>query len=64
MESRQGTDDAAVARRARYGRLPDRVGHDELVEEKRAVPNDPTRYAHDPEASWRSFACLAADLGL
>ncbi|MDN0198334.1 hypothetical protein [Streptomyces sp. S.PNR 29] len=64
MESRNTTDGAAAARRARFGRLPERVRHEDMVEERAATPHDPTRYAHDPEGSWRSFACLAADLGL
>ena len=64
MESRKSADDAAVARRARYGRLPDRISREDLVEERPATPLDPTRHAHDPERSWRSFSCLAVDLGL
>ncbi|MFC7840492.1 hypothetical protein [Streptomyces sp. NPDC057382] len=57
-------DRAAAARRARFGSLPARIRTEDLVEERPAAPNDPARYGHDPEASWRVFACLAADLGL
>ncbi|WP_369170906.1 hypothetical protein AB5J49_25100 [Streptomyces sp. R28] len=64
MGSRNIADGASVARRARFGALPERVRYEDMVEEKVAVPNDPARYAHDVEGSWRSFACLAADLGL
>jgi hypothetical protein len=35
-----------------------------MVEEKSVTPNDPARYAYDPERSWTSFSCIAADLGL
>ncbi|MDC0769563.1 hypothetical protein [Streptomyces sp. HD] len=64
MEGRSTTDGAAAGRRARFGRLPERVRHEDMVEEKVATPADPARYAYDPEGSWRSFACIAADLGL
>ncbi|WP_333739275.1 hypothetical protein [Streptomyces sp. IBSBF 2806] len=58
------TDAAAAIRRTRFGRLPERIRYDEMVEEQSVAPNDPTRYAYDPERSWTSFSCLAADLGL
>lgn len=64
MESKNATDSAAAARRARFARLPERVRFEDLVEERAATPDNSTRYAYDPEGSWRSFACLAADLGL
>ncbi len=64
MESEKATDSAAAARRTRFGKLPERIRHDEMVEEKAVAPNDPARYAYDPERSWTSFSCLAADLGL
>ncbi|MEU9476063.1 hypothetical protein [Streptomyces sp. NPDC048191] len=64
MENRNTVDNAAVARRARFGKLPERIRYEEMVEEKAATPSDPTRYAYDPEGSWRSFSCLAVDLGL
>jgi hypothetical protein len=64
MESQNITDTAAAARRARFGTLPERIRYEDMVEEKTATPNDPTRYDYDPEGSWMSFSCLAADLGL
>jgi hypothetical protein len=64
MESKKATDSAAAARRTRFGKLPERIRYDEMVEEKAAAPNDPARYAYDPERSWTSVSCLAADLGL
>ncbi|MEU6771761.1 hypothetical protein [Streptomyces sp. NPDC046759] len=64
MESLNISDGAAAVRRARFGALPERIRFEDMVEEKAATPGDPARYAYDPEASWRSFACLAADLGL
>ncbi|MFE3163130.1 hypothetical protein [Streptomyces sp. NPDC059224] len=67
MESRNTagtTDDAAALRRARFGALPARVRYEDMVQEHPATPADPARFAHDPERSWASFSCLAADLGL
>ncbi|POX45450.1 hypothetical protein C3488_29735 [Streptomyces sp. Ru72] len=64
MESRSTVDSAAVARHERFGKLPERVRFEDMVEEKQATPNDPARDAYDPEGSWMSFSCLAADLGL
>jgi hypothetical protein len=57
-------DSTAAARRARFGKLPERIHYEDMVEEKAATPNDPARYAYNPEGSWMSFSCLAADLGL
>lgn len=64
MKSQNTVDSAAEARRARFGALPARIRYEDMTEEKTATPNDPTRYAYDPEGSWMSFSCLAADLAL
>lgn len=65
-QSAEGVTDSAAAalRRARFGALPARVRHEDMVEEHPAIPADPGRFAYDPEGSWASFSCLAADLGL
>ncbi|MFD8997819.1 hypothetical protein [Streptomyces abikoensis] len=65
MEHGSTTDTTtAAARRARFGRLPERIRYEDMVEERAASANDPTRLAHDPEGSWKFFSCLAVDLGL
>ncbi|GHF54466.1 hypothetical protein GCM10010218_39650 [Streptomyces mashuensis] len=64
MEHRTTEESAAAARRARFGKLPERIRHEDLTEEKAATVQDPARHAHDPARSWTSFSCLAADLGL
>ncbi|MGW4566573.1 hypothetical protein ACWEN3_30650 [Streptomyces sp. NPDC004561] len=64
MEDRDTADRAAAARRARFGKLPERVRFEDMTEAQPSTPDDPTRYAYDPEGSWTSFSCLAADLGL
>ncbi|MFE3147202.1 hypothetical protein ACFXJ6_11140 [Streptomyces sp. NPDC059218] len=57
-------DSAAAARHERFGKLPERVPYQDMVEVRPASPNEPARDAYDPEGSWMSFSCLAADLGL
>ncbi|MGW7265965.1 hypothetical protein [Streptomyces sp. NPDC054842] len=64
MESQTTTDSAAAARHARFGQLPERVRYEDTVEEKAATPHDAARNTYNPEGSWNSFSCLAADLGL
>jgi hypothetical protein len=64
MENRNAADGAAAARRARFGKLPERIHYDDMVEGKAATPNDPACGTYDPEGSWMSFSCLALDLGL
>ncbi|AVH57529.1 MULTISPECIES: hypothetical protein [Streptomyces] len=64
MESQNSTDSAAAARRAWFGKLPERIRHEDMAEPKTATPNDPTRYAYEAERSWMSLSCLVADLGL
>jgi hypothetical protein len=57
-------DSAAVARHERFGKLPERIPYQDMVEVKPASPRESARDAYDPEGSWTSFSCLAADLGL
>ncbi|MEV5201359.1 hypothetical protein [Streptomyces sp. NPDC053720] len=57
-------DSAAAARHERFGKLPERVPYQDMVEVRPASPNESARDAYDPESSWMSFSCLAADLGL
>jgi hypothetical protein len=57
-------DSTAAVRHARFGKLPERIRFEDMVEESQATPNDPARDAYKPEGSWMSFSCLAADLGL
>ncbi|MEU9565197.1 hypothetical protein AB0D16_24685 [Streptomyces sp. NPDC048161] len=62
--SENTTDSAAAARHERFGKLPERVPYRDMVELKPASPREPARDAYDPEGSWMSYSCLAADLGL
>ncbi|MFJ9543469.1 hypothetical protein ACIRPX_40450 [Streptomyces sp. NPDC101225] len=64
MENHDAVDSAAAVRHARFGKLPERIVFEEMVEERQASAHDPARGAYNPEASWMSFSCLAVDLGL
>ncbi|MDT0448089.1 hypothetical protein [Streptomyces hesseae] len=64
MERQNTADGAAAARQARFGKLPERIRHEDMVEERAATANGSARHAYDPEGSWKFFSCLAVDLGL
>ncbi|GHC71987.1 hypothetical protein [Streptomyces flavofungini] len=64
QDTQPATGSPAATPRAWLGKLPERIRHEDMVEEKASTPHHPSRYAYDPEGSWKSFACLAADLGL
>ncbi|MFJ8862313.1 hypothetical protein ACIRD8_28275 [Streptomyces sp. NPDC102451] len=66
MRNEQASADhiAAAERHARFGKLPDRISHDRLIEEKAVAPDAGAGAVYDPEGSWNRFSCLALDLGL
>ncbi|MGP4091819.1 hypothetical protein [Streptomyces sp. KR55] len=51
------TDAAEVARRARFGRLPERIRLEDTVEERPATVPDPARDAYN-EDEWLVRTCL------
>lgn len=55
-------DGAAAARQARFGRLPERIRFEDMVQEQRAAAVTGDEY--NPERSFISYSCLALDLGL
>ncbi len=55
---------AAEIRKARFGALPERVGFEDMVEEKAVPPAHQGVDAYDPDGLAVRFACLAVDLGL
>ncbi|POX57308.1 hypothetical protein C3489_00940 [Streptomyces sp. Ru71] len=64
MQNELGPDTAAAAaRRARFGRLPERIRFEDMTEE---VAGGPRRAgaSYDPQGSWKYYSCLALDLGL
>lgn len=63
MNKELTSDTAAVAaRHARYGRLPERIRHEDMSEGAQDTQGKATSY--DPEGSWKFYSCLALDLGL
>ncbi|MFF1920939.1 hypothetical protein ACFVW8_10240 [Streptomyces sp. NPDC058221] len=64
MISEETTDSAAAARQARFGRLPERIHYEDMVQDQVAGPNDSVNNRYNPEGSWNHFNCLAFDLGL
>lgn len=57
-------DAAAAARHERFGKLPERIRYEEMVEEREPSPNGLAADSYNPEGSWNHFSCLALDLGL
>jgi hypothetical protein len=57
-------DADAAARHARYGRLPERIRFEDMVEEVEAVSSGGANASYGPEGSWKYYSCLALDLGL
>ncbi|GGP82454.1 hypothetical protein ACWDY7_30335 [Streptomyces calvus] len=55
--TRESTDEAATARHARFGHLPEPVRVEDMVEERPAVAPDPARTAYDPD-EWLVRYCL------
>lgn len=45
----RGSDAAEGARRARFGKLPERIRPEDVVEEKPATVRDPARDAYDSD---------------
>ncbi|MYS24190.1 hypothetical protein GA0115240_161219 [Streptomyces sp. DvalAA-14] len=63
MELEVTTDSASTVRHARFGKLPDRVRYEDMVEEKQATLSDAATNPY-AGAAWNHFNCLAMDLGL
>lgn len=55
---------AAAARHARFGKLPERIRPEDVVEERTHRPGGGTADVYDPESVWQNFSCVALDLGL
>ncbi|MEW2160661.1 hypothetical protein AB0950_36245 [Streptomyces sp. NPDC007189] len=64
MSDDSAADVAAAARRARFGKLPERIRLEDMTEERQASPNGGLAASYDPEGAWQYFSCLALDLGL
>lgn len=56
-EENKTSDAAEVLRHARFGRLPERIRLEDMVEEKPARVPDPTKHAYNPD-EWLVRNCL------
>ncbi|MFE6867563.1 hypothetical protein ACFVFS_13455 [Kitasatospora sp. NPDC057692] len=57
-------DPAAEARRARFGRLPERIRFEDMTGTAAAGPGAGSGSGYDPDGSFRFYNCLAVDLAL
>ncbi|MFF9853330.1 hypothetical protein [Streptomyces litmocidini] len=64
MNKELTVDPAATARHERFGKLPERVPPESMIEEKQAEPNAGVVAEYGPEGAWNFHSCLALDLGL
>ncbi|WP_189191727.1 hypothetical protein [Streptomyces albiflavescens] len=64
MKQEPSRDAAAAARRARFGKLPERIRFEDMTEEAEFVPDGRAGGAHDNADARHTFSCLALDLGL
>ncbi|MFF0559658.1 hypothetical protein [Streptomyces sp. NPDC004266] len=64
MNKELAVDPAAAARHERFGKLPERVPLESMIEEKQAEPNAGATAEYHPEGAWAFSSCLALDLGL
>ncbi|MCX5264748.1 hypothetical protein [Streptomyces sp. NBC_00199] len=63
MNEKLATDAAADARHVRYGSLPERIRFEDMTEGA-ATASESRNDPYDSDGSWKSFSCLALDLGL
>lgn len=63
MNKEVATDAEAAIRNARFGKLPERIRHEDMTTDTEAVPGG-RGDGYDPEGSWKFYSCLALDLGL
>ncbi|MFE0450212.1 hypothetical protein ACFW2D_02745 [Streptomyces sp. NPDC058914] len=62
MEATNAVDSAAAARHARFGKLPERIPFDDMVQVQ--PMKHPAQSAYDPANAWSSYNCVAAELAL
>ncbi|MFE7752330.1 hypothetical protein [Streptomyces sp. NPDC057428] len=64
MQVKVKMESAAAARQARFGKLPERVRSEDMVEETNASPDNGLSNRYNPEGAWNFYSCLALDMGL
>ncbi|WP_338704111.1 hypothetical protein V2W30_40160 (plasmid) [Streptomyces sp. Q6] len=64
MSQEATMDTAAAVRRARFGKLPERIRREDMMEEVQSGPTGAVNTSPDETAAYRTFSCLALDMGL
>ncbi|MFJ8948046.1 hypothetical protein ACIRG4_33195 [Streptomyces sp. NPDC102395] len=64
MNQKVTMDATEVARHARFGKLPERIRFEDMTEVVESAPNAGANTAYQDTGAWRTFSCLALDLGL
>ena len=64
MSQEATMDAAAAARHVRFGKLPERIRYEDMTEAVQSEPHGGANTSPDETAAWRTFSCLALDLGL
>ncbi|MGW1186123.1 hypothetical protein ACWD7Y_22550 [Streptomyces drozdowiczii] len=63
MNDELAMDADAVVRHMRFGKLPERIRHEDMTAEVEAAPGGGGDIC-TPENSWKFYSCVALDLGL
>ncbi|WP_331729052.1 hypothetical protein OG885_44620 (plasmid) [Streptomyces sp. NBC_00028] len=64
MSQEATMDTAAAVRHARFGKLPERIRYEDMTEEVQSAPHGGANPSPGETAAYRTFSCLALDLGL
>ncbi|MFF7452247.1 MULTISPECIES: hypothetical protein [unclassified Streptomyces] len=64
MSQEAALDTAAATRHARFGTLPERIRYEDMTELAQSAPHGGANALPAETAAWRTFSCLALDLGL
>ncbi|MFJ9743347.1 hypothetical protein [Streptomyces sp. NPDC101166] len=64
MERKVAMDAAEAARHVRFGKLPERVRFEDMTQVVESAPDAGADSAYQDTGAWRTFSCLALDLGL
>ncbi|MEU8727206.1 MULTISPECIES: hypothetical protein [Streptomyces] len=64
MNQEATMDTAAAARHARFGKLPERIRYEDMTEVVPSASSGAANTSPEDVAAYRTFSCLALDLGL
>lgn len=64
MNQEAEMDAAAAVRHARFGKLPERIRYEDMTEVVEAETHGGVNVSPEDVGAWRTFSCLALDLGI